>query len=153
MRSSLSEPLHQHKLSRRPILVAECSVTMHFYHTPRICYSDAWLNLFASLLPCMDKDFGPHIPQSLQVVDHGYPVLGRKLLLLSPGRVIHVRFLGNCWIMLPEVHAANPSNSLRSFEIFKAVIDEEAFGGVLHPCLLHSLTRQTDASDRFHDRE
>jgi len=86
----------------------------------------------------MDKDFGPRISQLLQAVDHGYAVLGGELLL-TPGRVIYIRFLGSCWVMLPEVHAANPPNSLRSFEIFKAVIDKEAFGGVLHPCLLHSL--------------
>jgi hypothetical protein len=47
--------------------------------------------------------------------------------------------------MLSEVHAADPPDGLRSFEISKAIIDKEAFGGVLHPRLLHSLnsSRQT----------
>ncbi len=59
--------------------------------------------------------------------------------------------------MLSEVRAADPPDSLRSFETFKAVIDKEAFGGVLHPCLLHNLklarrqTRIRPARDRFHE--
>jgi hypothetical protein len=119
----------------------------HMVFQKRICYDGAWLNLLASLLSRMNKDVRPHISQLLQGVDYGYPFLS-GVLLLTPGRVIYTRLLGSCWVMLSEVHAANPPNGLRSFEIFNAVVDEEAFGGVLHPCLLHSLPRQTDASDR-----
>src|SRR5579863_6238534 len=49
---------------------------------------------------------------------------------------------------LSKVHRANPPNALGPFNITEAVIDEETFGGILHPCLAHSLTR-AESLDRY----
>jgi len=53
--------------------------------------------------------------------------------------VIYTQFLDSVRHTLSEKHTATPPDTLRTFNIAEAVVDEEAFGGILHPCLVHGL--------------